>query len=1061
MKRILTGTGQGHGNGRPPPAGGGGGGGSVQRYAVTSSTYAPLDGTTITITAQAKNSGNSNISAAGRTVTWSKSGTGGSFASPTSITNPSGVATVQFTVGAGGVTHTITATDTAAKTGTSSPIGVLSSTPTPVIDHYIVMPSDLAPLAGTTIAITAQAKDSGNTNVPEAGRVITWSKTGAGGSFSAATSVTDANGLATVDFTVGAGGVTHTVTATDGSAKTGTSSPILVQSSPPSPPTVDHYTVSASDYAPLDGTTIVITAQAKDSGNTNVAEAGRVVTWSKSGTGGSFAAATSVTDASGVATVNFTVGAGGVTHTVTGTDGSAKTGTTSPITVLASSPPSPTVDHYLVTPSNVSPLAGAAITITAQAKDSSNVNVAEAGRVVSWIKTGAGGSFSSQTSVTNANGVATVTFTVGAAGVTHTVNATDTEAATGWSPAIVVQTPSATVDHYLVTPSSTGPAAGTTIAITAQAKDASNVNVAEAGRTITWSRTGAGGTFSAPTSVTNSNGIATVLFTVGSVGATHTVTATDSVGKTGTSVSIFVIASGLTPPELPREFVDTTYPTKTGITRALAIGSDLQAAINAAQPGDEITLPQTATFALNYDLVTKSLAKYIVIRPAGGDIVPYGTRARPTTAVNFPKIVTTNVGAVFTAAGTSHHWWLSQLEITGTPQGGGVDYNYGLIRIGSGEEPSVAEQPHHIVLDRCYIHGRGHASGGTNVSVQHGVIINGNHLGVIDSWIEDIHWPGNETHAVAGYAGQGPFKIVNNALEAAGVNFIYGGAPAMAGVHPSDFELRRNHFFKPTSYFSQGFAVKNLLEWKHGQRIWVEGNVLENSWVDGQIGYLVNIQSGGDSGPLGTVLTCDVTFRYNIVRNGPIGFLLPANPYGSSLPVTRVAITHNLFDNIGPFGPNDSQAVGLYTLDNLSHCLIQHNSIFRIPGYGGAPVFCGTTTTTASNVVFIDNAMGDGSGLGTFFASGGYVGRLALDQWAGTTGWTCHHNLFWQSDEAPPDNRAVPGNTYAPSLAACQFAADRSLAPGSPYRNTASDGTDPGVNIPALTAATTGAIVAR
>jgi hypothetical protein len=63
------------------------------------------------------------------------------------------------------------------------------------------------------------------------------------------------------------------------------------------------------------------------------------------------------------------------------------------------------------------------VTITAQAVDVTNTPVALGGLVVGWSASG-GGSFASPTSTTDANGVATVTFTVTtSAGVTQTINA--------------------------------------------------------------------------------------------------------------------------------------------------------------------------------------------------------------------------------------------------------------------------------------------------------------------------------------------------------------------------------------------------------------------------------------------------------------------------------------------------------------------------------------------------------------------------------------------------------------------------------------------------------------
>src|SRR6185369_11342653 len=115
------------------------------------------------------------------------------------------------------------------------------------------------------------------------------------------------------------------------------------------------------------------------------------------------------TDASGVATVSFTTGTtAGTIYTVTATDNTALTGASGNITTVAGA-----AAKYLVSSNNDSPVAGSAVTITAQLADNNDNPVSTAGKTVTWSKTGAGGSFASATSLTSAGGTATVSFTTG------------------------------------------------------------------------------------------------------------------------------------------------------------------------------------------------------------------------------------------------------------------------------------------------------------------------------------------------------------------------------------------------------------------------------------------------------------------------------------------------------------------------------------------------------------------------------------------------------------------------------------------------------------------------
>src|SRR4029079_4548784 len=196
--------------------------------------------------------------------------------------------------------------------------------------------------------------------------------------------------------------------------------------------------------------------------------------------------------------------------------------------------------------------------------------------------------------------------------------------------------------------------------------------------------------------------------------------------------------------------------------------------------------------------------------------------------------------------------------------------------VGDGEG-TVDWQPSDIVFDRVYVHGN-------PVSVQHALILNGRSNAIVDSYVSDIHWVGVESHAIASWAGAGPFKIVNNFLDGAGANIMFGGAdPVIAGLSPSDIEIRGNYLFKPLSYKGMGYAVKNLLELKHAKRVLIEGNVMENSWGDAQIGWAVIFQSATDPPDLAPqTQTADVTMRYNVIKNVWGGADLTANGYNGS-----------------------------------------------------------------------------------------------------------------------------------------------------------------------------------
>jgi hypothetical protein len=442
-------------------------------------------------------------------------------------------------------------------------------------------------------------------------------------------------------------------------------------------------------------------------------------------------------------------------------------------------------------------------------------------------------------------------------------------------------------------------------------------------------------------------------------------------------------------PELPRLTVNTTYPTSFSCTISVHIPDDFQAALNAAKPGCQVLLDPgtfTGNFVVPQNDGCTAGASPIVVRTVGADSLfpAAGSRMNPSYASKLAKIVTPNVAPAIFVHGGACKVWFSRVEVTGTPQGSGVDYNYGLIRVGDGEG-TIAWQPHDIVLDRVYVHGN-------PVSVQHAIILNGAANALIDSYCSDVHWPGVESHCVASWAGAGPFKVTGNYLEAAGSNLMFGGAdPVIAGLSPSDIEVRRNHFTKQLAWKGQGYAVKNLLELKHAKRILIEGNLFENSWADAQIGWAIIMQSGTDRPDLAPQTeTRDVTFRLNWIRNANGAVDLTSNAYnGSGVPMNHVLFADNLMTNIG----GEGTSTGVQLLNALSFVTVRHNTISRTTTAYGFPFSFdgqGASSITLANNILITATPYSGA-----FKTGGATGAAALAQFAGPS-WSASGNLIVQ-----------------------------------------------------------------
>jgi hypothetical protein len=237
---------------------------------------------------------------------------------------------------------------------------------------------------------------------------------------------------------------------------------------------------------------------------------------------------------------------------------------------------------------------------------------------------------------------------------------------------------------------------------------------------------------------------------------------------------------------------------------------------------------------------------------------------------------------------------------------------------------------------------------GCGDDVENGVIFNCDNCWRQNGYIEKIHWWGNESHASLQGFSDGPYKDVNNWEEGGSAAYFSGGGPIDQNGGPeSDQEIRRDYFGRDLNYRQlsgnsgnspappwgcgpsdgtanhntcpMNWAVKNSLELKLGHRVLIAGNIIENSWADGQQGFcrLVNARtcSGGSacgiynfSTGLPNTYIDNIRFESNWIRNCPESDQMsnrsgsPGNGGGESLPVQNVDHINELFSNISDSG---------------------------------------------------------------------------------------------------------------------------------------------------------------
>jgi Invasin, domain 3/PASTA domain/Bacterial Ig-like domain (group 1) len=376
-------------------------------------------GGAVTITAQLATASGTAVATAGKTVTWSKTGSGGSFSSATSLTNASGVATVSFTTGtAAGAAYTVTATDNTNLTGTSGTITTVPGPASSVTTLISASPQTLFADGNSSATLTVQAKDAYGNNLVSSGGTVTLS-TSAGilspvtnvgnGTYAATLTAPNAPGSATINGTIGGSPIASHATVT-------------FQVLP-----AHHLQFSTASADLAAGGTLTLTVRVEDAnGNLVAADAGRMVSFTQSGGSGAIAGLGTATTSAGLASI-----------TVTGT-------AAGPVTVTASStglgPASESLSVVVgaattmrFTSANGPLASGSARILTVEMRHPTG-NPAPSAGPITFTKTSGAGSVSGLGSKTSTAGIASVTVVGQLAGsITITASSGALSAATTFS----------------------------------------------------------------------------------------------------------------------------------------------------------------------------------------------------------------------------------------------------------------------------------------------------------------------------------------------------------------------------------------------------------------------------------------------------------------------------------------------------------------------------------------------------------------------------------------------------------------------------------------------------
>jgi len=490
-----------------------------------------------------------------------------------------------------------------------------------------------------------------------------------------------------------------------------------------------------------------------------------------------------------------------------------------------------------------------------------------------------------------------------------------------------------------------------------------------------------------------------------------------------------------------------------GRTVRVSASDNLQAVLDSVRPGDHVLLERGARFTGNFTFGARSGGVdggWITVETEGAATAE-GVRVTPATATGYASLVSTTILPALATNGPARRWRFIGIEMTNDPS---VPVVNGTVQLGdaSAAQNSLDKVPTDIVLDRVYIHAP------DNTDDRRCVTFNSARTAIIDSYVSGCK-SGFDAQSVAGTNGPGPFKIVNNYLEASGENVAFGGAdPGIQNLVPSDIEIRRNHFTKPMAWRGR-WLVKNLLELKVGRRVLIDGNVMENSWLDGQAGFAFVLWSVNQNGGCPWCVTEHVTIQNNVIRNVAAVFQLTARYTGQpSSIMNHIAIRNNVIlglDNPLVQGYGRIFQIG----DAIPQLIIEHNTGFSP---SNSSFIWGGDAPLPSHI--IRNNLTGGPFFQIFTSYG--QGALAWGREAGPGSDFSGNVVAMASTSGAIPNNYYPATMDAIGLVGGASSAykleaslqDLALSADSPYKGRGTDGADPGADIAAVVKATAGVV---
>ena len=389
---------------------------------VTTSSSTVAAGAGATLTLQAKDATGNTLTTGGATVVFTAAG-------------GTSVGTIGATIDHGDGTYSATSTGVTAGTATTlratvNGVATTSSTAVTVVPgnavtaQSIITVSADTVIAGGTVTLTLQAKDSLGNNLTAGGLTVVFSRSG-GTSVGTIGPTTDHNnGTYTAIFTATVAGTATTIGATIGGAPVTSTLPGVTVIPGAISTATSLVTVSAATVA--SGAAVTLTLQAKDAAGNNLTKGGAVVAFTASG-GTSTGVISATTDHNdGTYTATFTGLLAGTATTIGATIGG--TAVTSTLPTVTVTPGGISIATSVVTASDSVVQVGATDTLFLRAKDAAGNLLTTGGALVAFTQSaGAGvsaGTITPPTATDLGNGSYRAIFTGSVSGTPTTIGAT-------------------------------------------------------------------------------------------------------------------------------------------------------------------------------------------------------------------------------------------------------------------------------------------------------------------------------------------------------------------------------------------------------------------------------------------------------------------------------------------------------------------------------------------------------------------------------------------------------------------------------------------------------------